>query len=102
MNQNAAGTNDPELQKKMQEKLAQMYLEEKKLELMRKYLEPAAYDRITNVKNVNKQLYDGFVEVVLGLVNSGRLRRQLTENETVALLQQMSSRREPKIEIRRK
>ncbi len=97
-----AGMNDPELQKKLQEKLMKEYVERKKLELLRRYLEPAAYDRITNVKNVNPQLYDTFTEVVLGFVNSGRLRRQLTEKETVALLSQLTNRREPKIEIRRK
>lgn len=88
--------------KKIQERLRAAYIEEKKRELLNKYLEPEAYDRITNVKHANPELYDKVVEIILQLAATGRLTRRITDKELLGLLSKLTERREPTIEIRRK
>ncbi len=87
---------------KVQKMLRAAYIEEKKREILGKFLEAKAYERIMNIKQVNPTLYDKVVEIIVQLVGSGRLSRKVSETELVALLTKLTDRREPTIEIRRK
>lgn len=88
--------------KQLQERVKAAYIEEKKREVMRRFLEGPAYERVMNIKTVNPDLYDKLVELVVQLVGSGRLNRKLSDNELVTILSKLSERREPSIHIRRK
>lgn len=94
--------NEDAQKKKIQGMLRAAYIEEKKREILGKFLEAKAYERVMNVKQVNPVLYDKVVEIIVQLVSSGRLSRKLTETELVALLTKLTERKEPTIEIRRK
>ena len=88
--------------RRIEEKMRAAYIEEKKREILQKYMDSAAYDRVSNVRHANQEVYDKLVEVVVQLAGSGRLTRRLSEKEVVAILSKISERREPNIEIRRK
>ncbi|MGB9635100.1 MAG: DNA-binding protein [Candidatus Micrarchaeia archaeon] len=88
--------------RRIQERLKAAYIEEKKKEVLRKFLDGAAYERVMNVKVASPEVYDKLIEVVVQLAGSGRLNRMLTEKEVVAILSRLTDRREPTIEIRRK
>ncbi|MEM0437798.1 MAG: DNA-binding protein [Candidatus Micrarchaeia archaeon] len=88
--------------RRIQERLKAAYLEERKKELLGKFLEGAAYERMMNVRLSNPEVYDKVVEVIVQLAASGRLSRKLSEREVLAILARATHRHEPSIEIRRK
>lgn len=88
--------------RQIQESMKAAYIEEKKKEVMRRFLEGPAYERIMTVKSVNPELYDKVIEIIIQLAGGGRLKRKLGDKELVALLSRITERREPKIEIKRK
>ncbi|MDO8427766.1 MAG: DNA-binding protein [Candidatus Diapherotrites archaeon] len=54
--------------------------------LMIQYLEPAAKERLNNVKLINSELYGKVVQTVLYLVKSQKLNRKITDIELKKLL----------------
>ncbi len=68
--------------------------------LLRRVLEPEAFERLERVKLANPDLYAKAVQYVLALYQSGRLPRKLTDGELKALLTRLiPKRRETKIKI---
>ncbi len=68
--------------------------------LLRRALEPDAFERIERVKLANPELYAQAVRYVLALYQSGRLHRKIKDSELKALLLKLRPpRRESKIKI---
>ncbi|MCX8205620.1 MAG: DNA-binding protein [Candidatus Micrarchaeota archaeon] len=88
--------------RRLQERLKAAYLEERKKEILNRFLEGAAYERVMNVRLSSPEVYDKVVEVIVQLAAGGRLNRKLSEREVLAILARITQRREPTIEIRRK
>ncbi len=88
--------------KQLQERIQAAYIEEKKKEVVRRFLDGKAYERVMNIKTVNPELYDKIVELIVQLAGSGRLRKKLSDDELLAILSKVTERREPSIQIRRK
>lgn len=92
------------LRQKKAEKLQQKQEEQQMLrKALVQILEPAAYERLMIVKSQNPQLYANAVRLIVSMAQQGRLV-EVSEESLKALLLKLSesSRRETKIEIRRK
>ena len=81
---------------KMQEAEAQLR------SLLRVALEPAAYERLMNVRISNPGLYAQIARVTMMLYNNKQLAEKVSETQLRALLAKLTERREGDIEIRRK
>ncbi|MBS3068630.1 hypothetical protein J4450_08035 [Candidatus Micrarchaeota archaeon] len=69
---------------------------------LRIVLEEAAYNRITNVKLANPQLFLAAAQNILGIYK--RIERKITDNELLTLLRRLkeSNEKETKISFERK
>ena len=92
-----------EYQQKLQEDMARQQQIQAQLQLkaiLRKMLEPEAFERIERVKLANPELYAQAVRYVVALYQSGRVRQKLKDDEVKALLLRIRGpKRETKIRI---
>lgn len=89
--------------RKKYEQMQQAAAQEAELKaVMRRVLAPEAYERVMNVKISNPQLYGQLVSAIAYLVQTGRIDKQLSEEQIVQLLKRMTEKRETKIEFKRK
>ena len=82
------------LQKKLRELQRKQQLEIQKKQIARTYLDPKAYERLMNVRLVNPELYDAVIALLIQLVNSGRLKTKLSEQQLLQILSQLTQKRE--------
>ncbi len=101
-----AGEEDEQYQKRMRkrvsEALKQAQVEQQKKEVMRRFLESAAYERLMNVRISNPELYDQLVGLVVSMVQSNRITGKLTEAQLVSLISRLTYKREPTIAFKHK
>ncbi len=92
--------------RRLQEKLAEMQqaqaLESQKKSILRNLCEPAAYERLTNVRIANPELYDQIVMLLVQLMKSRQLKAKLTEEQIRQILAKITERKEKPIEFKRK
>lgn len=69
---------------------------------MRKILEPAAYERLMNVRVSNHDLYMQIVQVIINIVQSNSSVKRITEQQLMDLVGRMTSSHQPTIEFKRK
>ncbi|MGC8662701.1 MAG: DNA-binding protein [Candidatus Micrarchaeia archaeon] len=93
---------DKELRKAVSKKLRELQIEQQKREVVRKYLEPAAYERIMNVRVSNYELYAQLLDLIISMIQSNRLQGRISEKQLVDLLTKLTVRPEPKIEFKHK
>ncbi len=77
-------------------------IEKQKREVVRRYLDPQAYERIMNVRVSNYELYAQLLDLIISMVQSGRVVGTLTDEQLKSLLAKLTYRPEPKIEFRHK
>lgn len=71
--------------------------------ILRRVLDPEAFERIERVKLANPELYAQAVKYILALYQAGRLPRKLKDEEVKALLLRLRGpKRETKIRIMHK
>lgn len=80
------------LKKKLKELQKLQELEKQKREIALKYLDSKAYERLSNIKAVNPELYDSIIAIIVQLVNAGRLNTKLTDQQLVQILLQITSK----------
>ncbi|MBI4399500.1 hypothetical protein HY570_02015 [Candidatus Micrarchaeota archaeon] len=92
--------------KKLQERIAEIQqaqqVEHQKRNLLKYLLTPSAYERMMNVYHANKNLYNQVVSTLAYLAQNKRLSGKITEEQVVSLLTQLTTKKETKIEIKRK
>jgi len=92
------GGNEEEYNKMLQKRLKELQkkqeLEIQKKSIARTYLDAKAYERLMNVRLVNPELYDTVIALIIQLVNSGRLKTKLTEEQLLQILSQLTQKRE--------
>jgi DNA-binding TFAR19-related protein (PDSD5 family) len=89
-------------QKAMMERYRMLQIEQQKKELLRKLMEPAAYERLMNIRISNPELYQQLVDLIISLAQSQRLSGKLTETQLLSILQKVTARPETKIEFKHK
>ncbi len=90
------------MRKKVAEALREAQMEQQKKEIMRRFLDGTAYDRMMNVRVSNPELYDQLVNLIVSLVQSNRITGKLTENQLKALVERMTYKKEPTISFKHK
>ena len=96
------GSHQEELRAAQQKRLQQLQADQQKRELLRKMMDPAAYERMTNVRISSPDLYENVVSSLAQIAQSGRRMERITEEQLVGLLTKMTARPETKIEFRKK
>lgn len=74
--------------------------EKERQEIVKRYVTPEAYERLTNVKLVRPEIVENVENQIIMLAQSGRLNRQINDAEVKSLLARLSEKRETRIERR--
>jgi len=90
------------LRKTVVKRMKELQLEQQKREIVRRYLEPAAYERLMNVRVSNYEFYAQLLDLIISMVQSNRITGRLTEGQLVSILAKLTSKPEPTIEFRHK
>jgi programmed cell death protein 5 len=70
--------------------------------LLKQVLEPDAYERLSNIRISNQELYEKISAVLLNLAQGGQLASRVTDAKLVALVGRLQPHRETKITFSRK
>ena len=102
MEGNEENQQQEELRAAYQKRLQQMQLEQQKKGLLKKMMDPAAYERMANVRMANPELYEKVVSSLAYVAQSGRRMEIISEEQLVGLLTKMTAKPETKIEFKKK
>ena len=70
---------------------------------MQKMLEPAANERLNNIRISSPEMYEQLVQILVTLYQQGRIQGKVSEEQLKALVARvLESKREPKITFARK
>ncbi len=101
-----AGEEDEQYQKRMRKRVTEALraaqLEQQKKEILRRFLDGTAYDRMMNIRVSNPDLYDQLVSLIVSLVQSNRITGKMTENQLKLLLARATYKKEPTISFKHK
>jgi len=90
------------LRKAVARRMKELQLEQQKRDIVRRYLEPGAYERLMNVRVSNYDLYAQLLDLIISMVQSNRITSRLSEDQLISILAKLTSRPEPTIEFRHK
>ncbi len=90
------------MRKRVSEAIRNAQMEQQKKEIMRRFLDSTAYERMMNVRVSNPELYDQLVNLVVSLVQSNRITGKLTESQLKALVERITYKKEPTISFKHK
>ncbi len=79
-----------------------MQEEQQKKEILRKFLDGEAYERMMNVRISNPDLYDQVIGLIIQLVQSQRISGKMSDAQLRSILERATYRPEPKIEFKHK
>lgn len=88
--------------KRMAELIKSQQLEQQKKEILRKFLDDEAYERVMNIRLTNNELYDQLVNVIISLAQNNRLNSKITNEQLKGLITRLTFKPETKIEFKRK
>jgi DNA-binding TFAR19-related protein (PDSD5 family) len=90
------------LQKELQKALRNAQIEQQKKAMVRQIMDDGAYQRLTNIRVSNRELYSQLVDMIISLAQSRRLSGKLTEAQFVEILTRITTKAEPEISYRHK
>ncbi len=90
------------LQKRISDAMKRAQMEEKKKDIIKRVTEPAAYERLMNIRASNHELYGQLVDMMISIIQSNRVAGKISEQQLVSLLERMTARNETTIEFRHK
>ena len=71
-------------------------------EIAKRLLDPSAYERLTNIKMSNPELYRQLVNMLISLAQQNRIQGKVTEQQFRSLLERLTQKEETNIEFRHK
>jgi programmed cell death protein 5 len=89
-------------EKDVYKQLRKMQIEQEKKAVVKRLMEPAAYERLMNVRVSNYELYAQLLDMLVGMAQGNRISKPISEQELRNLLARLTYRPEPKIEFRHK
>jgi programmed cell death protein 5 len=108
MTEEISEIKEKKMEEMRQKLLAKKQAEEKETQMemqiesiLRSAMSPEAKARLSNVKIVNKQLYQKAAQAIVYLFQSGKLQGKLQDNETRLLLEKLAGHK-PEFKIVRK
>lgn len=90
------------MQKRVMDAIKRSQLEEKKKEIIKRILDPGAFERMMNIRVSNPELYDQLINMLISLMQSNRIQGKIDEAQFKSLLEKVTNRHEPTIEFRHK
>lgn len=87
------GYSQEELQKKVAEAQKMREMEAQLRSLLKQVLEPAAYERLSNIRLSNPELYAQLSRMLVMLYQEGRLKGRVSEQTLLELVQRVISQR---------
>jgi DNA-binding TFAR19-related protein (PDSD5 family) len=102
MEENEENQQQEKLKGAYQKRMQQMQQDAQKRELLKKMMEPAAYERMTNVRISNPELYEKVVSSLAYVVQSGKKMGRISDAQIYDLLIKMTEKRETTIEFKKK
>ncbi len=79
-----------------------MQVEQQKKEIAKKYMTTEAYERLMNVRISNHDLFSQLIDVIISMVQSGRVGSKLTEQQLRDILERLTYKPEPTITFQHK
>lgn len=77
-------------------------LEQQKREIMTRFLDSAAYERLMNIRSANPELYEQVVNLVISLVQTKRISGKMTDAQLRSVLERITARPETRIDFKHK
>ena len=71
-------------------------------EAIKRFLTPEAYERLSNVRVANFELYSKLTDWILAMAQSNRVTTIITEAQLKQILEKLTTRRKPNIEFKHK
>jgi DNA-binding TFAR19-related protein (PDSD5 family) len=90
------------LQKRYQEAVKRAQVERQMAEIAMRLLDANAYERLTNIKSSNPELYRQMVSMLVQLAQQNRIQGKVTEAQFKSLLERMTQKEDTTIEFRHK
>jgi DNA-binding TFAR19-related protein (PDSD5 family) len=90
------------LQKRYQDAMKRAQQEKQMAEISRRLLDDEAYERMTNIKSSNHELYTQLVNMLVSLAQQNRINGRVTGKDFRALLERVTQKEETSIEFKHK
>jgi DNA-binding TFAR19-related protein (PDSD5 family) len=90
------------LQNRYQEAMKRAQVEQQLAEIAKRLLDAPAYERLTNIKSSNPELYRQLVNMLISLAQQNRINGKITEAQFKDLLSRLTQKEERTIEFKRK
>jgi len=90
------------LRKRLEQMKKTQQIEAQKKELLLKLLEPAAYERMMNVRMASPSVYDGAVAAVAYLYQNRQIGGKISDMQLLSLLKKLTAKKEGEIKFMRK
>ena len=90
------------LQNRYQEAMKRAQVEQQLAEIAKRLLDAPAYERLTNIKSSNPELYRQLVNMLISLAQQNRINGKITEPQFKDLLSRLTQKEERTIEFKRK
>ncbi len=94
--------NNAKIRKMVQERMKRLQIEEQKKNVMQKLLDPAAYNRLMNIRLSNRELFDQVMDLIISLAQSNRIQGRLTEKQLIGILERVTYKKEPTLQFKHK
>jgi programmed cell death protein 5 len=91
-----------QLQKRYSEALKRAQLEQRKAEIVKRLLDAKAYERLTNIKASNYELYSQLVDLLIAFAQQNRVQGTVSEAQLKSLLEKLTYKKETTIEFHHK
>ncbi len=90
------------LQKRYADAVKRAQVEQQMAEIAKRLLDAAAYERLTNIKTSNPELYKQLVQMLLSLAQQNRIQGKVNEQQFRQLLERLTQKEETTIEFKHK
>lgn len=95
--------NDDRVQELRKRQLAEMQKEAQLREMLRKLLDPQAFERLMNIRISSREMYLQIAQLLIYASQQGQLRGQLNERDLISIINKIKSEeREGSITFKRK
>lgn len=99
-NDNAeADSEENRIKKALAKQLKAMQIEEQKKQIIRKFLDSNAYERLMNIRIANPELYAQLLDLLIAMIQNRQIKRVISDAEFKGLLAQLTARPESSIHI---
>ena len=102
MMENEEEQHQKRLQKRYAEAVKRAQVEQQMSDIAKRLLDAPAYERLTNIKTSNPELYRQLVQMLLSLAQQNRIQGKVNEQQFRQLLERLTQKEETTIEFRHK